>query len=81
LFLELGLLILVLPLVSFSFVTMDDLALNDVTLILGADNEILQIINFKEKSDRDVYLKFIQNLKIIFLKLETQKLNSNKIKI
>jgi hypothetical protein len=77
----LGLLILVLPLVSFSFVTMDDLALNDVTLILGADNEILQIINFKEKSDRDVYLKFIQNLKIIFLKLETQKLNSNKIKI
>jgi hypothetical protein len=67
------------------------LALNDVVLILGADmdtnlpietrtHEIWQIINLEKKSDRGAYLKFVQNLRTIFLKLKTHWLNSNKIK-
>jgi len=68
---------------------MDDLVLNDVGLILSADmdidvsietHKIWQTINFEEKSDRVAYLKFVQNIRTIFLKLETQELNSNKIK-
>jgi len=45
-------------------------------------HEIWQTINFekKKKSDRWAYLKFVQNLRTIFLKLETQTLNLNKIK-
>jgi len=71
----------------FFFFFMDNLALNDITLILRIDMdvdgsiEIWQTINFEEKSDRGTYLKFVQNLMTIFLKLKTQELNSNKIKI
>jgi hypothetical protein len=70
---------------------MDDFALNDLTLILGididADMWIETHINYdkllilKEKIDRMTYLKFMQNLRTIFLKLKTQWLNSNKKKI
>jgi hypothetical protein len=59
---------------------MDDFALNDMTLILDTDidvdvnwdtHKIWQTINLEEKSDRWAYLKFMQNLRTIFLKLET----------
>jgi len=59
---------------------MDDFALNDMTLILDTDidvdvnwdtHKIWQTINLEEKSDRWAYLKFMQNLRNIFLKLET----------
>jgi hypothetical protein len=68
---------------------MNDLAPNDMTYVLGVDmnanvsietHEIWQTINFEEKSGRWASLKFVQNLRTIFLKLETQGLNSNKIK-
>jgi hypothetical protein len=65
--------------------------LNDVVLILGTDVSIEThmksdklTINFekkKKKSDKLAYLKFVQNLRIIFLKLKTQRLNSNWINI
>jgi hypothetical protein len=61
-----------------------------VALILGANmdtNVSIEIymkydklLILKKKNDRGAYLKFVQNLKTIFLKLETQRLNSNKIK-
>jgi len=61
-----------------------------VALILGANmdtNVSIEIhmkydklLILKKKNDRGAYLKFVQNLKTIFLKLEIQGLNSNKIK-
>jgi hypothetical protein len=63
----------------------DDLILNGVTLILNvdmnADVSIETHINYdkllifkkrKKKCDKGVYLKFMQNLTTIFLKLKTQ---------
>jgi hypothetical protein len=84
LFLELGFLIFFF----FSF-SMDDLELNDVALILGTDVDADVSIETHMKYDKllilrkmvtGAYLKFMQNLRTIFLKLETQRLNSNKIK-
>jgi hypothetical protein len=77
----------------FFFLWPNDLILNDVTLILGADMDAnvsieihmnydkLLILREKKKSDKGPYLKFVQNRRIIFLKLKTQLLNSNKLKI
>jgi hypothetical protein len=55
---------------------MDDFASNDVVLILSVDGSI----EIHMKYDIGAYLKFVQNLMVIFLKLKTQGLNSNKIK-
>jgi hypothetical protein len=41
----------------------------------------LLILKKNKKSDNGAYLKFVQNVKTIFLKSKTQRLNSNKIKI
>lgn len=61
---------------------MDDLALNDVALILGADmnaNVSIEshmkydkLLILKKKNDKWTYLKFVQNLRNMFLKLESQ---------
>jgi hypothetical protein len=69
---------------------MNDLALNNVSMILGVDIDVNVLIEthvkynklliLRKKCDRLTYLKFVQNLRIIFLKLETQEINSNKIK-
>jgi hypothetical protein len=60
---------------------MDDLELNGVALILGTDVDADVSIETHMKYDKLLilrkivtwaYLKFMQNLKTIFLKLETQ---------
>jgi hypothetical protein len=64
---------------------MDNLTLNDMKLILGIDinanvsiethmtyDKPFILIDSRQNLDRVTYLKSEQNLKIIFLKLETQ---------
>jgi len=73
--------IFVLGVGFFFFFSMDDLAFNDMTLILSVNMDvnlsiethgIWQTINFFwQESDKWTYLKFGHNLRVIFLKLET----------
>jgi hypothetical protein len=80
----------------FFFSSMDDLALNDVTLILGANMDVDMsiethikydklLILIRKKSDKGAYLKFVPKPKNNNIKINnkknTQGLNSNKIKI
>jgi len=72
---------------------MDSLALNDMTLILDIDmnanvsietcvtyDKSFILTDSKQNLNKGIYLKFRQNLKTIFLKLETQitQFKSNK---
>jgi hypothetical protein len=57
---------------------MNNLILNDVTLLLSVDILIETYMKYdkllilRKKNNRYAYLKFVQNLKTIFLKLENQ---------
>jgi hypothetical protein len=69
---------------------MNDLSLNDMAFVLDADMnanvsiethiKYAKLLILRKKNHRGTYLKFMQNLKTIFLKLESKRLNSNKIK-
>jgi len=60
---------------------MDDLALNDMALILSVDMNVNvsieihikydKLLILRKKSDREAYLKSVQNLRIILLKIKT----------
>jgi hypothetical protein len=74
----------------FIYFFMNDLLLNDMTFVLSVDIDAnvsiktnikyAKLLILRKKVTEGAYLKFVQNFRTIFLKLETQGLNSNKIK-
>jgi hypothetical protein len=52
----------------------------DANVSIETNIKYAKLLILKKKVIEGAYLKFVQNLRTIFLKLETQGLNSNKIK-